>query len=144
MFRFAQLLPVAALLGSLIATSSNAQIGQFTLSDWPTTDAALKPLYVSAMMEQAQVNNVIFTQDAAFYVSELNRFASFAQSHNVKRQLTLPVTTVLASIALVHCDWNNGTAPRDFAQKHLGAETLAVYSELYPEQVARLERNCDA
>lgn len=135
-------LPLVALFSGLVATTASAQIGQFTLTDWPATDSSLKPMYVGAMMEQAEVNRVGFANDAAFYVSELNRFASFAQSHNLIRQLKSPVTMVLASIAVVHCDWNNGAEPREFAYTYMGKDTLALYGQLYPEQVARLQRNC--
>ena len=74
-----QALLILSLLLSFGATNSYAQAGNFTLEDWPKTDAALKPMYVKAIMEQAGVHNVSFSNSADFYVAQLDKFAAFAQ-----------------------------------------------------------------
>ena len=120
-----------------------AQTGTFTLSDWPATAATLKPLYVKAIMEQAGIHQVSFTRDANFYVAELDKFAQFAQDKNYRPYLKTSVAQNLATLAVVNCDWHNGVAPWEFAQKYLGNEQLALLQPLYAEAIAKLQNNCE-
>lgn len=120
-----------------------AQTNAFTLADWPTTAAPLKPVYVKAIMEQAGIHQVTFTRDANFYVAELDRFAQFAQEKNYRPYLKTSVAQNLATIAVVNCDWNNGVAPWEFAQKYLGDNQLALLQPLYSDAIATLRKGCE-
>ncbi len=136
------LLILFALL-SLGAQNSYAQGGNFNLEDWPQTDAALKPMYVKAIMEQAGIHRVSFTRSADFYVAQLDRFAAFAQEKNYRPYLKTAVAQNLATIAVINCDWNNGVPPWEFAQKYLGATQLELLQPLYGEAITKLKNNCD-
>jgi hypothetical protein len=135
----------SAILLIIISVSSGAlaQTGTFTLADWPATAAPLKPVYVKAIMEQAGIHQVTFKRDANFYVAELDKFAQFAQEKNYRPYLKTSVAQNLATIAVVHCDWNNGVAPWEFAQKYLGDDQLALLQPLYGEAIANLKKNCE-
>lgn len=138
------LLKMAALfLVASISMPTLAQAGNFTLADWPATPAQLKPVYVKAIMEQAGIHQVTFKQDANFYVSELDKFARFAQENNYRPYLATSVAQNLATIAVVNCDWNNAVAPQEFAQKYLGATQLQLLQPLYGAAIARLQKNCE-
>lgn len=128
---------------SALFISALAQGKDFTLADWPTTAAPLKPTYVKAIMEQAAIHNVSFSRDAAFYVNALDNFAHLAQEKNYRPYLKTSVAQNLATLAVVHCDWNNGVEPWKFAQKYLGAEQLALLQAHYPEAIAELQKNCE-
>lgn len=119
-----------------------AQTNTFTLADWPTNSASLKPIYVKAIMEQAGIHNVSFVRDANFYVAELDKFAQLAQGKNYLPYIKTSVAQNLATIAVVHCDWNNGVEPWEFARKYLGDEQLALLQPHYPEAIAKLQKNC--
>lgn len=137
-------LKLTALLFVLSASNSAlAQPGAFILADWPATAAPLKTVYVKAIMEQAGIHQVTFTRDATFYVAELDKFAHFAQEKNYQPYLKTSVAQNLATIAVVHCDWNNGVAPWEFAQKFLGDNQLAALQPLYSEPIAKLKNNCE-
>lgn len=131
------------LLVICFSNTTLAQTGTFTLSDWPATAATLKPLYVKAIMEQAGIHQVSFTRDANFYVAELDKFAQFAQEKNYRPYLKTSVAQNLATLAVVNCDWHNGVAPWEFAQKYLGNEQLALLQPLYAEAIAKLQNNCE-
>lgn len=134
---------ILLLLLSSAAGNSYAQAGNFNLEDWPQTAAALKPMYVKAIMEQAGVHNVSFIKSADFYVAELDRFAAFAQEKNYRPYLKTAVAQNLATIAVVNCDWNNGVAPWEFAQKYLGTTQLELLQPIYGEAITKLKNNCD-
>ncbi len=138
-----QALLILSLLLSFGATNSYAQAGNFTLEDWPKTDAALKPMYVKAIMEQAGVHNVSFSNSADFYVAQLDKFAAFAQEKNYRPYLKTAVAQNLATIAVVNCDWNNGVPPWEFAQKYLGATQLELLQPIYGDAITKLKNNCD-
>ncbi|WP_331352086.1 hypothetical protein [Cellvibrio sp. UBA7671] len=137
-----QTLSILCLLFSLLAMNTYAQTGNFNLEDWPQTPAALKPMYVKAIMEQAGVHQVSFTHPAKFYISELDKFAAFAQEKNYRPYLKTSVAQNLASIAVIHCDWNNGVPPWEFAQKYLGDKQLELLQPLYGDAITKLQNNC--
>lgn len=130
------------LLLSLLAINASAQTGNFNLENWPQTQAALKPMYVKAIMEQAGVHKVSFTKPAEFYTAELDKFAAFAQEKNYRPYLKTSVAQNLATLAVIHCDWNNGVPPWEFAQKYLGAKQLELLQPLYGDAIAKLQNNC--
>lgn len=138
-----QALLILSLLLSFGATNSYAQAGNFNLEDWTKTDAALKPMYVKAIMEQAGVHNVSFSNSADFYVAQLDKFAAFAQEKNYRPYLKTAVAQNLATIAVVNCDWNNGVPPWEFAQKYLGATQLELLQPIYGDAITKLKNNCD-
>lgn len=127
----------------ILSHSLLAQTNNFTLADWPATPPALKPMYVNAIMEQAGIHQVTFTREADFYVEQLDAFAQFAQEKNYRPYLKTSVAQNLATIAVIHCDWNNGVAPWEFAQKYLGDEQLALLEPLYGAAIAKLKENCE-
>lgn len=131
-----------ALLCLLIPFQVNAQAGAFTLEDWPETQAGLKPMYVKAIMEQAGVHKVSFTLPVDFYVVELDKFATFATEKNYRPYLKTSVAQNLATIAVIHCDWNNGVPAWEFAQKYLGDTQLELLQPLYPDAITKLKNNC--
>lgn len=131
-----------AILLSFLPFHAHAQAGAFNLEDWPATAANLKPVYVKAIMEQAGVHKVTFTLTPEFYAAQLDKFATFATQHNNKMWLQTSVAQNLATIAVVHCDWNNGVPHWEFAQRYLGDEQLGKLTPLYPEAIARLKNNC--
>lgn len=137
-----QTLSILYLLSSLLAMNTYAQTGNFNLEDWPQTQAALKPMYVRAIMEQAGVHQVSFTQPAEFYVAELDKFAAFAQEKNYHPYLKTSVAQNLATLAVIHCDWNNGVPPWEFAQKYLGDKQLELLQPLYGDAITKLQNNC--
>jgi hypothetical protein len=122
--------------------NTHAQTGAFTLGDWPTTDAALKPVYVKAIMEQASTHKVSFSKDVNFYVTELDAFYRLAHTNNYRPYLLTPVAQNLATIAVLHCDWHNGVPAWEFAQKFLGAKQLELLTAHYPDAITKLQRNC--
>ena len=130
------------LLSLFFASFSWAQIGDFTLADWPKTQTSLKPIYVKAIMEQAGVHKVSFNRDADFYVAELDRFSAFAQEQNYHPYLKTSVAQNLATIAVIHCDWGNGVPPLEFAQGYLGEKQLELLKPLYGDAITKLENNC--
>lgn len=130
------------LLCLLIPFHANAQAGDFTLEDWPKTQANLKPMYVKAIMEQAGVHKVSFNLPIDFYVAELDKFAAFAAEKNYRPYLKTAVAQNLATIATVNCDWNNGVPPREFAQKYLGDKQLELLQPLYADAITKLKNNC--
>lgn len=134
---------ILSLLLSLCATNNYAQTGNFNLEDWPQTPTSLKPMYVTAIMEQAGVHSVSFTKSAEFYTTELDKFANFAQAKNYRPYLKTSVAQNLATIAVVHCDWNNGVPPWEFAQKFLGEKQLELLTPVYGEAITKLQNNCD-
>lgn len=125
-----------------LAVNCSAQTGPFNLEDWPQTQAALKPMYVKAIMEQAGIHKVSFTKPAEFYRAELDRFAAFAQAKNYHPYLKISVAQNLATIAVIHCDWNNGVQPWEFAQKYLGEKQLELLQPLYGDAITKLKNNC--
>ncbi len=133
---------ILCLLLCLIATNTFAQTGNFNLEDWPQTQAALKPMYVKAIMEQAGVHQVNFTKSAEFYTAELDKFAAFAQEKNYRPYLKTSVAQNLATLAVIHCDWNNGVSPWEFAQKYLGDKQLELLQPLYSDAITKLQNNC--
>lgn len=137
-----QTLSILSFLLSLLAINSYAQTGNFNLEDWPQTQAALKPMYVKAIMEQAGVHQVSFTQPAEFYIAELDKFAAFAHEKNYRPYLKTSVAQNLATIAVIHCDWNNGVPPWEFAQKYLGDKQLELLQPLYSDAITKLQNNC--
>lgn len=138
-----QTLSILYLLSTLLAVNTYAQTGNFNLEDWPQTQAALKPIYVKAIMEQAGVHQVRFNNTAEFYTTELDKFAAFAQEKNYRPYLKTSVAQNLATIAVVNCDWNNGVPPWEFAQKYLGEKQLELLQPLYSDAITKLKRNCD-
>lgn len=132
-----------AAIATMLSTALMAQTNSYTLNDWPATAAPLKPTYVKAIMEQAGVHGVTFTRDAQFYLDELDKFARLAQDRNYRPYLKTPVAQNLATLAVVHCDWHNGVAPWEFAQKYLGKEQLALLQSHYPDAIAKLQNNCE-
>lgn len=138
-----QTLPILCLLLTLLAVNTYAQTGNFNLEDWPQTQAALKPIYVKAIMEQAGVHQVSFNKTAEFYTKELDKFAAFAQEKNYRPYLKTSVAQNLATIAMVNCDWNNGVPQWEFAQKYLGEKQLELLQPLYGDAITKLKSNCD-
>ncbi|MGV8835258.1 hypothetical protein [Cellvibrio sp.] len=138
-----QTLSILCLLLSLLAINTYAQTGNFNLEDWPQTQAALKPMYVKAILEQAGVHQVSFTQPAEFYVAELDKFAAFAQEKNYRPYLKTSVAQNLATLAVIYCDWNNGIPPWEFAHKYLGDKQLELLQPLYSDAITKLQNNCD-
>lgn len=136
-------LSILCLLLTLLSVNTYAQTGNFNLEDWPQTQAALKPIYVKAIMEQAGVHQVSFNKTAEFYTAELDKFATFAQEKNYRPYLKTSVAQNLATIAVVNCDWNNGVPPWEFAQKYLGEKQLELLQPLYGEAITKLKSNCD-
>jgi hypothetical protein len=130
------------LLLSLLTINASAQTGNFNLENWPQTQAALKPMYVKAIMEQAGVHQVSFTKPAEFYTAELDKFAAVAQEKNYRPYLKTSVAQNLATLAVIHCDWNNGVPPWEFAQKYLGAKQLELLQPLYGDAITKLQNNC--
>jgi hypothetical protein len=135
-------LSILCLLSLLFAINTCAQTGNFNLEDWPQTQAALKPIYVKAIMEQAGVHRVSFTKSAEFYSAELDKFAAFAQEKNYRPYLKTSVAQNLATIAVIHCDWNNGVPPWEFAQKYLGDKQLELLQPVYGDAITKLQNNC--
>lgn len=138
-----QTLSILCLLLPLFAINTYAQTGNFNLEDWPQTQTALKPIYVKAIMEQAGVHQVSFNKSAEFYTAELDKFAAFAQAKNYRPYLKTSVAQNLATIAVIHCDWNNGVPPREFAQKYLGEIQLELLKSIYGDAITKLQNNCD-
>lgn len=130
------------LLCLVIPLKLQAQGGAFNLEDWPATPASLKPMYVKAIIEQAGVHKVSLKLPADFYISELDKFAAFAAGKNYRPWLQTSVAQNLATIAVIHCDWNNGVPPWEFAQKYLGTGQIDLLKPLYPNAIARLQNNC--
>ena len=135
-------LSIPCLLSLLFSINTYAQTGNFNLEDWPQTQAALKPIYVKAIMEQAGVHQVSFNKTAEFYTTEMDKFATFAQEKNYRPYLKTSVAQNLATIAVIHCDWNNGVPPWEFAQKYLGDKQLELLQPLYSDAITKLKNNC--
>ena len=133
---------VLSLLLLPFAVNAAAQTGHFYLEHWAQTPAELKPMYVRAIMEQAGVHKVRFDRSAEFYSAELDKFAAFAQTNNYSAFLTTSVAQNLATIAVLHCDWNNGVAPWEFAQTYLGEKQLALLEPIYSDSIIKLKNNC--
>ncbi len=133
---------ILCLLLSLLAINTYAQTGNFNLEDWPQTQAALKPMYVKAIMEQAGVHQVSFTKSAEFYTAELDKFAAFALDKNYRPYLKTSVAQNLATIAVIYCDWNNGVPHWEFAQKYLGEKQLELLQPVYGDAITKLQNNC--
>ncbi len=136
-------LSILSLLLPLLAINTHAQTGNFNLEDWPQTQASLKPMYVKAIMEQAGIHQVSFKRNAEFYVAELDKFASFAQVKNYRMYLKTSVAQNLATIAVIHCDWNNGVPHWEFAQKYLGKKQLELLQPAYSDAITKLQNNCN-
>ncbi len=130
------------LLCMVIPLQLHAQAGAFNLEDWPNTQASLKPLYVKAIMEQASVHKVSFKLPVDFYIGELDKFAAFAAGEKYQPWLKTSVAQSLATMAVIHCDWNNGVPPWEFAQKYLGAAQIELLTPRYTAAIARLQNNC--
>ena len=126
----------------LIPLKAFAQGSAFNLEDWPETPVNLKPMYVKAIMEQAGVHKVSFKLSADFYIAELDRFASIAAENNYRPYLKTPVAQNLATLAVIHCDWNNGIPPWEFAQKYLGDNQIGLLKTIYPDAIGKLQNNC--
>ena len=126
----------------LIPLKVLAQGSAFNLENWPETPANLKPMYVKAIMEQAGVHKVSFKLSADFYITELDRFATIAAENNYRPYLKTSVAQNLATLAIIHCDWNNGVPPREFAQKYLGDKQVELLKTLYPDAIGKLQNNC--
>lgn len=137
-----QSLLILCLLLLPVALNCAAQTGPFNLEHWPQTPATLKPMYVKAIMEQAGIHKVSFAKPAEFYSAELDRFAAFAQAKNYHPYLKTSVAQNLATIAVINCDWNNGVAPWEFAQKYLGEQQLELLQPLYSDAITKLKNNC--
>ncbi|WP_062057545.1 hypothetical protein [Cellvibrio sp. OA-2007] len=135
---------ILSLLLLHLAVNCAAQTGSFNLEDWPQTQAALKPMYVKAIMEQAGVHSVSFTRTAEFYAAELDRFAEFARANSYLPYLKTSVAQNLATIAVVNCDWNNGIPHWEFAQNYLGEKQLALLQPVYGDAINKLKNNCAA
>lgn len=133
-------LPILCLL---LATNSYAQTSNFNLEDWPKTNASLKPIYIKAIMEQAGVHRINFAKDAEFYITELDKFAAFAQEKNYLPYLKTSVAQNIATIAVINCDWNNGVPSWEFAQKYLVDKQLEFLQPLYGEAISTLKNNCE-
>lgn len=129
-------------IGLLAPLKLYAQTGAFNLEDWQRTNEKLKPIYIKAIMEQAGVHKVTFNLSADFYMAEMNKFAAFATEKNIRPWLKTAVAQNLATIAVIHCDWNNGVPPLEFAQRYLGNEQIDLLKPLYPSAIARLQNNC--
>ncbi len=121
---------------------AHAQAGAFNLEDWPDTQASLKPVYIKAIMEQAGVHKVSFRLPTEFYVAELDKFAAFAAKKNYRPFLKTSVAQNLATLATIHCDWNNGVPPWEFAQKYLTEYQLEQLQPLYGDAITKLKNNC--
>lgn len=130
------------LLWMVIPLQLHAQAGAFNLEDWPNTQANLKPLYVKAIMEQAGVHKVSFKLPADFYIGELDKFAAFAAGEKYQPWLKTSVAQSLATMAVIHCDWDNGVPPWEFAQKYLGEAQIELLTPRYTAAIARLQNNC--
>lgn len=100
-------------------------------------------MYVKAIMEQAGVHRVSFTKDPEFYTRELDKFAQFALEKKYRPYLKTSVAQNLATIAIVHCDWNNGVEPWEFANKYLGETQLELLQPIYSDAISKLKNNCD-
>lgn len=116
--------------------------GAFDLNNWSKASDAVKPVFVKAIIEQAGKHNVTLTHSADWYLEQLNALASFSQSRNYKHFLKTPLARNLANIAVLNCDWNNGTEPREFAYKYLGKTQLEELGGLYPKGLQALEAGC--
>lgn len=130
------------LLIGLGAPIAYAQTANFNLEDWPQTPPTLKPIYVKAIMEQAGVHSVTFNKSAEFYVAELDKFYAFTTTKNYGSYLTTSVAQNMATIAVVNCDWNNGVASWEFAQKYLGDAQIEILKPLYGAAITKLQNNC--
>ncbi|PUA27701.1 MAG: hypothetical protein B0W54_14245 [Cellvibrio sp. 79] len=126
----------------LIPVEVLAQGSAFNLENWPETPANLKPMYVKAIMEQAGVHKVSFKLPADFYIAELDKFATTAAENNYRPYLKTSVAQNLATLAVIHCDWNNGVPPWEFAQKYLGNQQMELLKTLYPVAINKLQNNC--
>lgn len=126
----------------LIPLNVLAQGSAFNLENWLETPANLKPMYVKAIMEQAGVHKVSFKLPADFYSTELDRFATIATENNYRPYLKTSVAQNLATLAVIHCDWNNGVPPWEFAQKYLGDKQVELLKTLYPDAMGKLQNNC--
>lgn len=142
MLYLCQTLKIPLQLLAFFSLSSYAQTGNFNLEDWLQTQPSLKPIYVKAIMEQAGVHQVSFNNSADFYIAELDKFAAFAQEKNYRPYLKTSVAQNLATIAVVNCDWNNGVAPWEFAQKYLGSVQLELLNSIYNDAIIKLKNNC--
>lgn len=140
---FLRIAHLLLLLGAFIPLHSHAQAGDFNLEDWPKTRVELKPLYVKAIMEQAGVHKVTFELPADFYAKQLDTFTAFATEKKYRVYLKTSVAQNLATIAVVHCDWNNGVPHYEFAQNYLGAQQLELLKQVYPDAIAKLQNNCE-
>ncbi|WP_039918083.1 hypothetical protein [Cellvibrio mixtus] len=126
----------------LFPLNAFAQGNAFNLEDWPKTRPDLKPMYVKAIMEQAGVHKVSFKLPAEFYIAELDKFSTFAAENNYRPYLKTSVAQNLATLAVIHCDWNNGVPPWEFAQKYLGDKQIELLKTPYATAIARLQNNC--
>lgn len=133
---------IGVLLCLFFPAKLHAQAGAFTLEKWPETAAAMKPMYVKAIMEQAGVHNVSFTLATEFYAAELDKFAAFAKDKKQPLWLKTSVAQNLATIAVIHCDWNNGVPPWDFAKNYLGDQQIEQLKPLYSDAITRLQNDC--
>ncbi len=116
--------------------------GAFDLQNWDKTSAAVKPVFVKAIMEQAGRHEIQFSHSADWYLEQLNALSSFSRSHNYQHFLKTPLARNLANIAVLNCDWANGAEPRQFAYTYLGKEQLQQLGQLYPQGLAELEAGC--
>jgi len=132
----------ASLIISLLFSLPTFAQGSFTLAQWSDTAPELKPLFVKAIMEQAGVNQVELKQSAAFYQAELDKFADWSRREHYDKYLKASVAQNVATLAVIHCDWHNGVAPFEFAQKYLGSAQLTQLEMQYPEPIARLKTGC--
>lgn len=130
------------LLCLLLPLNALAQGSAFNLENWPATQANLKTMYVKAIMEQAGVHKVSFNLPAGFYSAELDKFAAFAAEKNYLPYLKTSVAQNLATLAVIHCDWNNGVPPWEFAQKYLGDAQITLLKSRYADAITKLQRNC--
>lgn len=126
----------------LFPLNTFAQGNAFNLENWPETQPGLKPMYVKAIMEQAGVHKVSFKLPADFYIAELDKFAAFATENNYRPYLKTSVAQNLATLAVIHCDWNNGVPPWEFAQKYLGDNQVTLLKTFNPNAITKLQNNC--
>jgi len=131
----------AVLLASAIQTLAETA---FSLEAWMSKDPEFKLGLVQQWIAVAKDDGVTIRLPAAYYVVEIDSLISNSIANDDVEGLKESLGVSLKTIAIMDCDWDDGTNRLQAAAAYLGEENLVAIREIYPDKYALLENDCES
>lgn len=113
-----------------------------SLSEWMSKDDDFKLGIIAGVIHYAKQDGITLSLHPSYYLNALEELYANSVANGDEEGLDQSFAISFRTIAVMDCDWNNGSDYLQFAQQYMGPQLFEAFKQLYPDKYKKLEAGC--